>query len=109
MRKILKVSIENVNNFFKKRKNLTKILLHVLDFGSKLTHFFLFNVIGFTTLMLLLFIIPVANCQQFIKFIIGAINEPLHFGLHFKLLPVDLKNILGFYFFLIEMVFLCTI
>lgn len=109
MIKIQKTGIDNVNNFLKKRKNLIKMLLYIFDFGSKLTHFFLFNVFGFTILMLLLFLIPVAKSEQFIKFLLAAINEPLHFYLHFKLLPVDLKIILAFYFFLIEMVFLCTL
>lgn len=59
--------------------------------------------------MLLLFIIPVANTQEFFKFLLGVISEPLHFGLHFKFLPIDLKILLSFYFFLIETVFLCTI
>lgn len=105
---IQKNSIRNVNGFFKKRKNLTKILLYLFDFGSKFTHFFLFNVIGFTTFMLLLFIIPVVHCEQFIKFLTETIHQPLHFFLHFKQLPPDVKILLGFYFFLIELVFLCT-
>lgn len=99
MLKLKKNSIENLNDFLRKRKNLTKILIHVFDFASKFTHFFLFNIIGFTTLILLLFIIPVANSQEFIKFLIGIINEPYHFGLHFHVLPIDLKILLSFYFF----------
>lgn len=59
--------------------------------------------------MLLLFIIPVANSQEFIKFLIGVINEPLYFGHHFNFLPIDLKILLSFYFFLIEIVCLCTL
>lgn len=109
MLKLQKILIENLNDFLKKRKNLTKILIHLFDFASKFTHFFLFNVIGFTTLMLLLFIIPVANSQEFIKFLIGIIDDPLHFGHHFNFLPIDLKILLSFYFFLIEIVFLCTL
>ena len=109
MLKFQKISIENLNYFLKKRKNLTKNLVYVFDFASKFTHFFLFNVIGFTTLMLLLFIIPVANCQEFIKFLTGVINEPLNLSLHFHFLPLDLQILLSFYFFLIEIVFLCTL
>jgi len=108
MLKLQTILIENLNDFFKKRKNLTKILVHVFDFSSKFTHFFLFNVIGFTTLMVLLFIIPVANSLEFIKFLTGVVDEPLNFGHHFNCLPVDLKILLSFYFFLIEIVFFCT-
>lgn len=84
-------------------------MVHIFDFASKFTHFFLFNVIVFTIFMLLLFIIPVSNYQDFMKFLIGIVQEPLHFGHHFKILPIDLKLLFSFYFFLIEIVCLCTL
>lgn len=59
-------------------------------------------------MMTLLFIIPVAHYQEFMKFLLGIINEPVHFSFHFKCLPIDLKILFSFYFFLLEIVFLCT-
>jgi hypothetical protein len=108
MIKFQKILIEKFNSFLKKRKSLTKILVNFFDFASKVTHFFLFNGIGFTTFMLLLFIIPVAKSEQFMKFLLGFVNDPLNLSLYFSCLPIDLKILFSFYFFFIEIVFLCT-
>lgn len=101
--------LNNFNIFFERNKGITKILSDLFDYLSQMTHFFLFNSIGFPLFMLLLFIVPVAHSEEFIKFLIDLYSNPLNFLSCFKSLPLGLKIILSFYFFIIESVILCTL
>lgn len=99
----------NFNSLIEKNKVIAKILAYLFDYFSKITHFFLFNVVGFSCFMLFLFVVPVAHSHDFIKFLINLYSNPLDFLSCFKSLPLGLKLNFSFYFFLIESTILCTI
>lgn len=99
----------NLNIFIEKNKVIAQILASLFDFLSRITHFFLFNVLGFTCFMLFLFVVPVAHSEDFIQFLLNLYSNPLNFLSCFKSLPLGLKIIFSFYFFIIESVILCTL
>lgn len=108
MIQFLKNSFNKINNFIEKSKVIARLLTLTFDYVSQFTHFFLFNIIGFLSFMSLLFVIPVTHSQDFINFLINLSSNPFHFLSFFQLLPLGLKLVLSFYFFLIECVILCT-
>lgn len=99
----------NFNIFLERNKTIANIFVYLFDFLSRITHFFLFNLVGFSLFMLFLFVIPVAKSQDFIQFFMNLYCDPFNFMSYFKLLSLDLKVLLSFYFFIIESVILCTI
>lgn len=97
-----------LNTVLKKKKKLTSFLVGLFDIGSRITHLFLFNYLGYVIFLLLLFFIPVYYSEQFINFLIAMIKHPSNFSVCFANLPLLLKILLSFQFFILELVFLCT-
>lgn len=109
MIQFLKNFWSNLTIFIEKNKVIAQILAYLFDYFSQITHFFLFNVVGFSCFMLFLFVVPMSHYDDFINFFVNIYSNPLDFFSCFKSLPLGLKVIFSFYFFIIESVILCTI
>ncbi len=99
---------QKLNKFFEKHAKIGNVLVFLFDHFSKFTHFFLFHWIGFFSLIVLLFSVPVAYSFEFIEFLI-QIKQSSQCIPHFLKLPPALKFIFLFYIFFVEIVGFCTL
>lgn len=99
---------KKVNDYFVKNQKIGNFFFIMFDYGSKLTHFLLFDFRGYFVFMFLLFSIPVIYSLEFIEFFVLILNNsPILFC--FQKLPVLLQIVFLFYFFFLELVFICTL
>ena len=93
--------LKTIDNFLKKNDELTHLLVQFFDCSSRVTHFFLFNIVGYFSLIVALFIVPVYYSEQFMDFLIGVIKQPLQLASCFMNLPLALEIVLSFLIFFI--------
>lgn len=95
-----------LNGFLKEKTKLTDGLVLVFDWGSKTTHFLLFHPLSYLSLLWFLFSLPVYYSIDFMNFLMLAVKGD--WSLAFMALPLALKVLFSFSFFLLELVCLCT-
>jgi predicted PurR-regulated permease PerM len=88
MSQFFKTFFKNFNIVLEKNKVIANILTYLFDSLSRFTHFFLFNLVGFSVFMLFLFVFPVADSEEFIKLIINLVDHLLNLKSSFNLLPL---------------------